>query len=454
MKKAKITPPPPCGKFCKLLALILMLTLALSVNVPAFAADSVDPPVANGTDITAKFTDPNFKAIVLELLDKDTIYDTDVAGIDGLDVTWAEISSLSGIEYFTGLTELYCSFNEITELDLSQNTALTRLEADNNALTKLDVSKNTALTALWLFHNELPVLDVSKNTALTDLVGSFNQLKTIDVSKNTALTRINFRYNELPKIDVSKNTALESLYIDHNQLTELDLSKNDKLAELYCNHNYLSSEAAITGLNKNKITGDYSFAPQYVTENAIVALPDEEPNTATEWVVGQNESGDEIANAADAYAKGGDSLEKEVKSDTAVTFAIDIPLSAFDNLYIIVDGELVVLVKDVDYTVVSGSTVIKLLPAALKKYDLKDGETTKFQAKFVDKAGAAIAIPLGVKLLAADTSTPSPSPNPGTETSSDTSKNSKTGDTSVALIALLILLLAGGGIFITRKVKN
>ncbi len=79
------------------------------------------------------------------------------------------IVSLKGIEYFTGLLELYCHNNKITSLDLSKNTVLEVLYCTTNALTSLDLSKNTALRSLKCDNNQLTSLDVSNNTALTDL---------------------------------------------------------------------------------------------------------------------------------------------------------------------------------------------------------------------------------------------------------------------------------------------
>ena len=76
------------------------------------------------------------------------------------------ISNLKGIEAFTTLTYLDCSFNELTSLDVSKNTALTYLDCGSNQLTSLDVSKNTALTILGCSGNQLTSLDISKNIAL------------------------------------------------------------------------------------------------------------------------------------------------------------------------------------------------------------------------------------------------------------------------------------------------
>jgi Leucine-rich repeat (LRR) protein len=140
-----------------------------------------------------------------------------------------DVASLTGIEYFTGLTWLDCSYNPLTSLDVSKNTALTGLQCISNQLTSLDVSNHTALTVLSCPNNQLTSLDVSANTALTYLYCSNNQLTSLDVSKNTALTYLECSNNQLTALDVSKNTALEMLLCDYNQLTSLDISNNTAL---------------------------------------------------------------------------------------------------------------------------------------------------------------------------------------------------------------------------------
>ena len=47
------------------------------------------------------------------------------------------IADLTGIEAFTALTDLYCYYNQLTSLDVSQNTALTLMWCDYNQLTTL-----------------------------------------------------------------------------------------------------------------------------------------------------------------------------------------------------------------------------------------------------------------------------------------------------------------------------
>ena len=155
---------------------------------------------------------------------------------------WSTYTLTSQTVTITGeVTCLNCSYNQLTALDVSKNTALTALYCSGNQLTTLDVSRNTALTKLRCSDNQLTALDVSQNTSLTWFFCSKNQLKALDVSKNTALTGLNCSNNQLTALDVSQNIALTGLNCSHNQLTALDVSKNTALTELDCSNNQLTT---------------------------------------------------------------------------------------------------------------------------------------------------------------------------------------------------------------------
>lgn len=94
---------------------------------------------------------------------------SEAEAVRSMSVNWEEIQSLKGIEYFTQLTELDCSYNKINSLNISNNTALTHLSCFSNQLSTLDVGKNTALIELWCNGNMLSSLDISRNTTLTSL---------------------------------------------------------------------------------------------------------------------------------------------------------------------------------------------------------------------------------------------------------------------------------------------
>ena len=209
------------------------------------------------------FPDANFRTVVkkFDTNQDSSLSDTEIAAVKKINCSNKGITNLKGIEYFTSLNILRCTDNQLTALDVSENTALTKLNCCFNKLTALDVSKNTALTILECNANRLTALDVSKNTALTELNCSVNKLTALDVSKNTALTELYCNDNQLTSLDVSKNTALISLSCVCNQLTSLDVSKNTALQILNCNYNQLtvldvSKNTALTGLKcrNNQLT--------------------------------------------------------------------------------------------------------------------------------------------------------------------------------------------------------
>ena len=189
--------------------------------------------------------DDNFEQALIDLGYDDVLDDyvvTDsINTVTTLNVENDSISDLTGIEGFTALTNLNCSYNQLTSLDMSSNTALTEMNCARNDLTSLDVSSNTALTELNCHSNQLTSLDVSNNTALTEMNCAINDLTSLDVSSNTALTDLRCYSNNLTSLDVSNNTALTEMRCARNELTSLDVSSNTALTHLSCNDNQLTS---------------------------------------------------------------------------------------------------------------------------------------------------------------------------------------------------------------------
>ena len=176
-----------------------------------------------GLEINAtNFPDPNFRSYVLDFIDEDEdgYLSDEERSLRGLNLGFTEgnIASLKGIELFTELEELYCWDNQLTSLDLSQNTKLVELNCSFNQLTSLDLSKNTALRILRCYNNPLTSLDLSQNTKLYQLECGNNQLTSLDLSHNTELFQLGCGNNQLTSLDVSKNTALRVLFCHGNQI--------------------------------------------------------------------------------------------------------------------------------------------------------------------------------------------------------------------------------------------
>ncbi len=190
----------------------------------------------------ATFPDENFRNWVLskDYGEDGVLTEEEISDVTSIDVMYKGIQSLKGIEFFTSLTDLNCYTNQLTALDLSNNTALTTLYCTTNQLTTLDVSKCINLTHLECNGNQLTELDVSNNTALNELHCSGNKLTELDVSKNIELTNLNCHENQLTELDVSKNSTLKRIWCSENLLTSLDVSGCALLESLKCIRNRLT----------------------------------------------------------------------------------------------------------------------------------------------------------------------------------------------------------------------
>ncbi|MBP0902904.1 T9SS type B sorting domain-containing protein [Mariniflexile gromovii] len=163
-----------------------------------------------------------------------------ISSITNLDVSLKNISDLTGIEDFVGLTVLDCSDNFISSLNVSQNTKLSQFFCSNNQLAILDISNLIDLNIFWCDNNQLSNLNVTQNTQLISLVCNTNQLSTLDVSKNTNLNILICENNQLSSIDITKNSKLSRFHCGNNFISNLDISKNLSLVFLSCENNQLS----------------------------------------------------------------------------------------------------------------------------------------------------------------------------------------------------------------------
>ena len=146
------------------------------------------------------FPDANFRSWLLENF-PGYIHDGHVNNWGVFNLSGKNISNLKGIEYFTNLSSLNISNNNLTSVDLSHNTNLEDLYCSNNQLTALN------LTNL----SNLEILDCSNNKLTTLSVSGKSYLKTLNCSNNTLLTTLNCYRCDLTTLNVTGCTALKEL---------------------------------------------------------------------------------------------------------------------------------------------------------------------------------------------------------------------------------------------------
>jgi hypothetical protein len=105
------------------------------------------------------FPDLTFEAIVRGAIDAQAfkyeptneVFDIDVKPITYIDADWRDIDHVTGIEWLSSLTAFYCSGNNLTNLDVSANTALTWLDCNGNPLVEIIVGDTNNLPATFSY---------------------------------------------------------------------------------------------------------------------------------------------------------------------------------------------------------------------------------------------------------------------------------------------------------------
>ena len=185
-------------KSTRLLSAALAVCMMLSVlPVGAFAAEPGEAEQENGVSAQAEedavaidatnFPDGAFRQYVADNFDKDkdgALNQTERNAVKEIEISNSGCTSLQGLKYFSKLTDLFCSDNNLTELDVSENPELGRLICYNNSLTSLNLNKNTKLRSLNCNNNKLTVLDLRENKSLSWLRCKNNCLTSLDLRNN------------------------------------------------------------------------------------------------------------------------------------------------------------------------------------------------------------------------------------------------------------------------------
>ena len=176
-----------------LAACMMVSALPVGAFAAAPAAASTESAVSTQAEEDAvaidatNFPDGAFRQYVADNFDKDkdgALNQTERNAVKEIRISNSGCTSLQGLKYFSKLTDLFCSDNNLTELDVSENPELKRLICYNNSLTSLNLNKNTKLRSLNCNNNKLTVLDLRENKSLSWLRCKNNCLTSLDLRTN------------------------------------------------------------------------------------------------------------------------------------------------------------------------------------------------------------------------------------------------------------------------------
>ena len=312
----------------KTILLLALLVAALSAR-------------ADVTINATNFPDANFRAYLLSEYPKGYITSAELNSRTELHVDYENISDLTGVGYFSNLTWLSCSYNNLTSLSTLPST-LKNLYCNDNQLTTigirscwstlqvLDCKRNNFSTLSFYDMPALRQLDFSYCSELTDVYCHNNpQLADLRADGCTTLNNLNCLKNDLSTLMVDGCTALETLNCAFNKLygisflntctslTFLDCSNNritgldnipGSLQLFACQNNQLTHLPALpSGLNDmfdcghNQLTAlpalPNGIKELYCNDNQLTALPTLPDNIEVVDCSNNNIAGDIVANS-------------------------------------------------------------------------------------------------------------------------------------------------------------
>ncbi len=191
--------------------------------------------------------DPNFEQALIDR-GHDTslngwVLTGSITGITTLDVSFENISNLTGIQNFVSLQTLYANHNDLTSVNISNLGNLQWVRFDHNQLTSITLGNHPSLHQLELHENDLASIDLSGLPALETVYLRANNLSSINTSNNSLLETISASENNmaLTSLDFSNNPNLQYLFCTENNVSDLGIDTNTALKQLYCNNNPLGT---------------------------------------------------------------------------------------------------------------------------------------------------------------------------------------------------------------------
>ncbi len=200
--------------------LILLLSLVLLWTACSTDGDSNEEQNNNNNMPVVAMTaipDTNFEQALVDL-DIDDELDgfvrtSNIENLENLDIENKGITDLTGIEDFTALVGLWVSQNQITQLDLRQNTNLKFAFASDNVLTSLQVDGLAALEKIEVLNNSISSLNLADNLLLQELELANNSLTAIDISALPTVIQLN--------VFTIEGNPLECIQVNEDQLANI-----------------------------------------------------------------------------------------------------------------------------------------------------------------------------------------------------------------------------------------
>ncbi|MBC7693809.1 MAG: T9SS type A sorting domain-containing protein [Burkholderiales bacterium] len=134
------------------------------------------------------------------------IEQSEALAIEFMKISFASISDVTGLEYFTNLKGLTLANNQITAVNLASLTKLEQIAIQQNQLTSLNLTGLINLKRLWCWNNQIFNLNFYGLPNLKIVYCSHNLLSSLDFMDNPLFEDLGCNYNpNLTSIKIKNN---------------------------------------------------------------------------------------------------------------------------------------------------------------------------------------------------------------------------------------------------------
>ena len=164
------------------------------------------------------------------VINNNTGIDTlDLSNNDSLKYISCNSSGIQDMVISSGqLEDLYCSNNEIKNIDITKLNTLKRLDCSHNLIDNIEIVANNNLETIYCQNNQLDSLNLSLLMDLSILNCDSNSFNFLDISKNKNLSTLRCRYNNLELLNLRNSNNLFLVFDSKNNPNLKCITVDDK----------------------------------------------------------------------------------------------------------------------------------------------------------------------------------------------------------------------------------
>lgn len=155
----------------------------------------------------------------------------DLSSVNSLEFLDCSFNLLSTLKASINKGEIYCNNNQLTELIIPWFQIVYVVDCSKNKISVINFPTQF-ISELNCSNNDISKIDLKDAEFLRELNVNFNKIKSLNLSGNVGLISLEFMGNPISAISLVKNSELEFVNCSLTNLQKLNVSKNKKLKTL------------------------------------------------------------------------------------------------------------------------------------------------------------------------------------------------------------------------------